>query len=206
MGTEMLLLFGATTIVVFVVVVLVEGARRPGYDPTYHTGSELELGPGGWIMRSTFLLTGAGMLAFAVGMFKALDSSVGAILLGASGVGQLVAGVFPPDPVRGYPPGAATRPPPEGLSAGARVHDAAGPLVFLALFGACLAVAGRLPSPWDVYTIVTAVVGFGMLVWTFLAYKRDASNLGLVQRVFVAVFFAWIVAIGIHLATTLPAA
>lgn len=205
MGTEVLLLFGATTIVVFVVVVLVEGARRPGYDPTYHTGSELELGPGGWIMRGAFLLAGAGMLAFAVGVFKALDSSVGAILLGASGLGSVIAGVFPPDPVRGYPPGASTRPPLEGLSVRARVHDATGPLMFLSLVGACLALTGRLSSPWDAYTIMTAVVGFGMLIWTFVAYKRDASNLGLVQRVFIAVFYAWIVAIGIHLAT-LPAA
>jgi hypothetical protein len=42
--TDALLLTGLTAAVLFVVVLLVEGAVRPGYDPIYHTGSELELG------------------------------------------------------------------------------------------------------------------------------------------------------------------
>jgi hypothetical protein len=41
--TETLLLVGAAAAVVFLAVLLIEGALRPGYDPIYHTGSELVL-------------------------------------------------------------------------------------------------------------------------------------------------------------------
>jgi hypothetical protein len=36
---------------------------RPGYDPIYHTGSELELGARGWIQRANFIVMSAGMFA-----------------------------------------------------------------------------------------------------------------------------------------------
>jgi hypothetical protein len=42
----------------FVAVVLVEGAIRPGYDPLHHFGSELSLGSGGWIQVTNFIVTG----------------------------------------------------------------------------------------------------------------------------------------------------
>jgi hypothetical protein len=32
----------------------------------YHTGSELELGPQGWVQGANFFRVGAGMFAFAV--------------------------------------------------------------------------------------------------------------------------------------------
>ncbi|MGH3656702.1 MAG: hypothetical protein ACRDUA_08575 [Micromonosporaceae bacterium] len=44
MSTDLLLFLGPATVAIFVLVVTVEGARRPGYDAGYHTGSELELG------------------------------------------------------------------------------------------------------------------------------------------------------------------
>jgi hypothetical protein len=184
------------------VVIFVEGARRPGYNPTYHTASELELGPGGWIQRGSFLLMAAGMFAYSIGVYQLLDTLLGAILLDAFGLGSLVSGVFAPDPVRGYPPGAPSQAPSEGPSWQAKVHHSAGPLMFLALFGACLTVAGRVSSPWRVYSVVTAIVGLGMMVWTALAYRRNAANTGLVQRGLLAVYLLWIAALGIHLATT----
>jgi hypothetical membrane protein len=91
--TELLLLVAVSAALVFVFVVLIEGALRPGYDPTYHTGSELELGTRGWVQRVNFLLMGAGSLAFAVGVYRTLDSIVGAVLLAIFGLGLIVAGV-----------------------------------------------------------------------------------------------------------------
>ncbi len=201
MNANLLVLLGVATTVSFAAVVVVEGARRPGYSPLYHTGSELELGPGGWIQRGNFVLMAAGMFAYAIGLYRALDTLIGAILLSAFGLGCLIAGAFPPDPVRGYPPGAPRQAPAEGLSWRAKVHDIAGPLMFLALFGAALAIAARLSGLWRAYSVVTAVVGFGMMAWTALAYRRDAANTGLVQRGLIAVYWVWIVALGIRLAT-----
>jgi hypothetical protein len=75
--TELPPLVAVSAALVFVFVVLIEGALRPGYDPTYHTGSELELGTRGWVQRVNFLLMGAGSLAFAVGVLPDLGHHCG---------------------------------------------------------------------------------------------------------------------------------
>ncbi|HET6704514.1 DUF998 domain-containing protein, partial [Amycolatopsis sp.] len=93
-----LLLFGAATAVIFAVVVTVEGARRPGYDATYHTGSELELGPGGWIQRANFVLLSAGFAAVAIGVQRTLETTTGAALFGVAAAALAVAAIFAPDP------------------------------------------------------------------------------------------------------------
>ena len=108
--TDALLLSGAATVAAFAAVMQVEGARRPGYDARYHTGSELELGPGGWIMRMNFFLVGAGLLAFAAGVRQALDTDSAAA---ASRWVPIVTSITVPSPgeqrVRGAPSGTLRR-------------------------------------------------------------------------------------------------
>jgi hypothetical membrane protein len=106
--TDVLPITGVVTDAAFVAVLLIEGASCPGYEPAYHTGSELELGERGWIQRINFFVMGAGVFAFAIGVQRSLNSTIGAVLLALFGIGLLIAGVFSPDPVRGYPPGAPT--------------------------------------------------------------------------------------------------
>ena len=126
-------LIGVVTAVIFVVVLLVEGALRPGYDPAYHTGSELSLGDRGWIQIANFLQMGGGMVAFAVGVNQTLDRPIGAVLLAIFGLGMVAAGVFLPDPVRGYPPGSPTGAR-DGVSWHHQAHDViSGPVAFLAI-------------------------------------------------------------------------
>jgi Protein of unknown function (DUF998) len=197
--TDLLLLFGVAAAVVFVAVVLIDGALRPGYDPTYHTVSELELGNRGWVQRANFLLMGAGGLAFGVGTYRALATTVGAVLLGIFGLGLLVAGILPPDAVRGYPPGVPSEPSTKPTP-GALVHAViGGPVAFLAIFGACLNIAAHLQGAWRLYTLLTAVAGLTMNVWTALAIRRDEANTGLVQRGLILIYWTWIVVLGIHL-------
>jgi hypothetical protein len=74
-----------------------------------------------------------------------------------------------------------------------------GPVPFLAIFGACLALAGGLDGPWRMYTVLTAIVGLVLTVWTALAFQRDAAHTGLVQRGLILVYLSWIVLLGIHL-------
>jgi hypothetical protein len=200
MTAEVLLLVGMAAAVVFVTVLLIEGVLRPGYDPVYHTGSELQLGERGWIQRANFVQMGVGMLAFAAGVHGTTNSVAAAVLLAIFGVGWIVSGVFAPDAVRGYPPGAPSGPPAE-LTQQHKIHDAAGPVMFLAVFGACLALVGRLQDPWQAYTLLTAVAGLALTAWTALAYQRDAANTGLVQRGLIVVYLGWIVLLGTHLAT-----
>lgn len=201
MNPDVLLLVGVATSVLFVVVVFVEGAFRPGYELGYHTGSELSLGERGWVQFANFLQFGAGMLAFAAGVNRVLDTPVGSILLALFGLGAVLAGVFRPDPVRGYPPGASTGNSAE-LTRSAKIHNLTGPVMFFAVFGACIALAGRLDDPWRLYTVLTAVAGLALTIWTAVAFQRDAVNTGFVQRGLILVYFSWIALIGLHLVNT----
>jgi hypothetical protein len=197
-------LFGVAAAILFVAVVLIEGALRPGYHPTYHTGSELELGARGWVQRANFLLMGAGGLAFAVGVYRILDTIVGAVLLAIFGFGLMVAGAFTPDAVRGYPPGAPSEPSTKPTWR-ALVHAViGGPVAFLAIFGACLTVAAHLEGAWRLYTLLTAIAGLALTIWTVLAFRRDAANTGLVQRGLILIYWTWIVVVGIHLIADPP--
>ena len=199
MVADALLLFGVVTVVVFAGVVQVEGARRPGYDAGYHTGSELVLGPGGWIMRINFFLVGAGLLAFAAGVRQALDTDGAAALLGVTGIALILAGSFAPNPVRGFPPDSSDRSA-RPVTIAAKLHDLTGPIMTLSLSAACLTVAASLAGPWAVYSLATAVVGLMMTGWLISAYRRDAANTGLVQRILLATYGLWVVVFGVSLA------
>jgi hypothetical protein len=49
------------------------------------------------------------------------------------------------------------------------------------------------------YTLLTAVAGLTMDVWTALAIRRAEANTGLVQRGLILIYWTWIVVLGIHL-------
>jgi Protein of unknown function (DUF998) len=66
--TRTLLIVGEVAALVFVAVLLIEGALRRGYDPAYHTSSALSLGDRGWIQIANFLQLGVGTFAFSVGV------------------------------------------------------------------------------------------------------------------------------------------
>ena len=119
-----------------------------------------------------------GLFAFAVGVHQTLSSLIGAVLLAIFGLGLIASGVFVPDPIRGYPPGAPTGTPAE-LTWHPQIHTAAGPVAFLAIFGASLALAGRLQGPRQLYTVFTAVAGLALTVSTAAAWQRDAAKTGL---------------------------
>ena len=122
-GIATLLIIGVGTAAVFVGILFAEGARRSGYSPVYHTGSELGLGERGWIMRANFLLMAMGMIAFAVGVGSRLNTTAGGVLLAIFGFGLILPAIFVPDPVHGYPPGAPSEPP-AALTWQHRVHHA----------------------------------------------------------------------------------
>lgn len=205
MGTDTLLLIGIVTSVLFIAVLFFEGAIRPGYRPAYHTGSALSLGQRGWIQITNFCQMGVGILFFAVGVQRRLDSLAAGALLAIFGIGLIAAGVFVMDPMRGYPPGTPDGTPSE-VSRSQQIHDVmGGPLAFLSVFGACLVVAGHSDGAWRTYSILTAIVGLGLTVATALAWQRDAELTGLIQRGLIVVYWVWIVLVGVHLLSVTPA-
>src|SRR6266498_515170 len=70
------------------------------------------VGPLLWTQRANFVVYGALMVCFAIGLKTALRTGKGAtwgpILLVAYGLGLIGAGIFITDPGLGYPPGATT--------------------------------------------------------------------------------------------------
>lgn len=199
MITESLLFVGMAAAVVFFGVALIEGAMRSGYRPMYHTISALALGDRGWIQTINFLQVGVGMCVFAVGVNRLLDTPIGTVLFAAFGLGFIASGLFRMDPMRGYPPGTPEGTP-SNLSWHQQAHDLAGPIMFFAIFGACLALVGHLDGSWRAYTVATAVAGLALTISTALAWQRNAAKTGLIQRGLILVYFVWIVLLGAHLA------
>ncbi|MGA8047164.1 MAG: DUF998 domain-containing protein [Dermatophilaceae bacterium] len=201
MTTDILLLAGVASAVLFVAVLFIEGATRAGYNPKYHTGSELQLGDRGWVQIANFVQMGVGTAAFAAGVYRVLGTPAGAVLLGVFALGMFIAGVMVPDPGRGYPPGSMAQS--QGRpSWHHRIHHiVGGPVAFLAIFAACLTMAARLDGAWTIYSGATAAAGLGLTGWTAASYQKDAKNTGIVQRSLILVYWTWIAALGIHLVT-----
>jgi len=101
-STEFLLLCGVIGPLLFIVVLLIEGATRPGYSAWRTAGSYLALSNQGWEQIANFLVCGSLIIAFAVGLRRIWPtgraSVWGPLLIGLFGLGLVVAGVFVTDP------------------------------------------------------------------------------------------------------------
>jgi hypothetical membrane protein len=200
--TRWLLASGVAGPVLFIVMVLIEGAIRPGYDPMRVFVSQLSLGDEGWLQVANFVVTGFLIVAFAFGLRRVVPSGRGSrwgpILVGLVGADLIVSGVFVTDPALGYPPGA-----PLGLTANPTGHGLVHLLGAVGVFGAlaavCLVFARRFRAQTDrrraIYSAASAV---GLLVFYFAATVAASSTdptrgiAGLLQRISIVIGFAWI--------------
>lgn len=189
--------------VLFTLVWAIEGARRPGFRPAYHPISALSLGPAGWVQAASFTIAGCCLVVVGVGGWAGGGGVVGGAgllvpgLVAIAGLGLVGAGVFPMDPMRGYPAGAPAGDPPAFSRAHQR-HDQAS-VLFLAgvpVAAAASGVTGR--GVWSVASLGVAVAGLVLLVRFGAAYERDAPRSGVTQRVLVTVLWAWVAALGLR--------
>ena len=202
----------------FVAVLLVDGATRPGYSPMHHFGSELSLGSRGWVQVTNFIVTGTLLLGFAAGLRRALGSGRGwvaaPILAGVFGVTLIVAGIFPTDPKPGYPPGTAGTV--EATTVPGMIHDLNALPCFAALTAAVLVLAlrfagepGRRGWMWGslaagLVVPVTFVLTGALFRQAAAAGTLEASYHGLVQRVTIALGFGWLSMIALLLLREQP--
>ncbi len=107
--TKMLLTAGAVAGPLFLLIALIQGLTRQGFDLSHQPISFLSLGDLGWIQIVNFVLTGLLVLTFAVGVRRVLrgkpGGTFGPIGLAGLGLGLIIAGLFPPDAGFGYPIG-----------------------------------------------------------------------------------------------------
>jgi hypothetical protein len=136
--TRSLLGWGVVAGPFYLVVGLAQALTRDGFDLSRHPLSVLMLGDWGWVQRLNFILSALMTLAAAVGFVRAMGSRFPGVLLGVFGSCVLLSGVFAPDPMAGFPPGAATAGEP---SLSGILHMAFGGIGFLALAAACFTAA-----------------------------------------------------------------
>ncbi|MEI6309589.1 MAG: DUF998 domain-containing protein [bacterium] len=83
----------------FILIFLVAGWLRPGYDPLRQTVSKLALGPGGWLQTADFLLLALAMAAFALAAWFQLGkewlSRLGILTLAMVALGFFLLAFFP---------------------------------------------------------------------------------------------------------------
>ena len=183
----------------FVVTFLVDGATRPGYQPRRHAVSALALGDRGWVQTANFVVGGGLVTASSPGIHAATDTVWLPAVVAVFGLALVASGLFPMEPMRGYPPGAAEGKP-ESTSRVHRLHDAAGTIVFGSLPVATVLAALSLEEPgWVWYSGVTAVA-LAVLTWAFgAAWERDSPWTGLVQRAAILCGWSWLGLLCSHL-------
>jgi Protein of unknown function (DUF998) len=186
----------------FPAIMLAAGTVREDYSGLHQPGSMLSLGAGGWVQITNFVITGLLMVAFAIGLRRALRSGPGAmwapVLIAIYGVGLVGAGVFPPDPSYGYPPGAPLGPA-ASFSVHGTLHEVAGFMMFGALILACFVMARRFLAKanrrgWAAYSLLTAMAMPAFIALAFNAWSSGAATNfgGLFQRLAIIAGSVWI--------------
>lgn len=191
--TASLLAAGIAAGPLYILVGLAQVFTRDGFDVTRHALSLLSNGDHGWIQIANFLVSGALVIAGAIGVRRVLHpgraGTWGPILLAGYGAGLLGSGIFVADPGAGFPPGT---PPPDGITTAGVLHFVFGALAFYALIAACLVFArrfaGRGQPGWTAYSILT---GAGFFV-AFAGIASGASSGVMMLAFYAAVAWIWI--------------
>lgn len=206
-----LLAIGAMGLVLFVLLFLIDGFTRPGYDPIHQWISHLSLGDRGWLGTANLLLGGGSAITFSAGLRGVFRSGNGSLwdpyFVALFGLGLLLAAVFPIDPGLGYPPGVTPGAVP---SLSGNIHDFAGLIVFGALTAACFALARRLRGDeqwkgWWLYSVLTGVlVPVAFLICSLLVGLEFSGSFpgapsGLFERISIMSGCAWLILLAFRL-------
>lgn len=201
--TKSLLGYGVIAGPLYVVVAAAQVLTRAGFDPTRHAISQLANGDLGWIQVVNFLVTGAMVVAGAVGVGRALGSGRLATwamaLLAMYGIGLIAAGILRADPSDGFPPGT-----PAG--AGLMSWHGTGHFITAGIGFACLVAAGFVVGAafarkgsigWAWFSRITAVA----FACSFAALASGSGGSVAIVAFTAAVVLSWmwLSAISVHL-------
>ena len=209
--TRFLIAGGAIGPLLFIIVLLIEGATRPGSNAWHNYGSSLSLSDQGWMQIANFLVCGLLILGFAIGLRQVFQTGRGSvwgpILLGIFGLALIVAGLFVTDPGLGYPPGTHGGGP---QTLRGTIHGVAGLITFSSLPLASFVMARRFAGDpnwkgWALYSIVTGVLVIVSFIAATAVSALDESGVlpgsptGLFQRIGIVVGWSWIALLAIRL-------
>ena len=191
--TRVLLNCGLVAGPFYIVVGLIQALTRPGFDLLRHDLSLLANGDLGWIQITNLVLTGLLVVAFAVGLRRALPAGPGRVwgplLLGVYGIGLVAAGFFTADPAFGFPPGTSASA--HTISWHGLLHIITAGIGFLGLIAACFVLGRRFASErrrgWAAYSIATGVIFFAAFVGVATGSGQSWSVIGF----WIGIVFAW---------------
>jgi len=198
----------------FLLVSLVDGATRTGYDSMSMPISLLAVGDRGWVQTLNFLVTGVLFGLFALGVYESLHerataSFLGPLLIALMAFGVVMAGLFTTDPGGGFPPGVT---PPRVATMHGTLHDVASLLVFPTLVVCCLYFAvwfyRRSQQGWAAYSAASGLilaVAFGTMLAGYNGNEAVFHIAGLAQRIFLVVGWGWLAIFGLYLLRSRPA-
>ncbi|MBJ8338007.1 DUF998 domain-containing protein [Antrihabitans sp. YC3-6] len=204
-GVRRLLLCGIVAGPVFAIVAGAQILTRDGFDLGRHPISLLSNGMLGWLQILNFTLTGIALIAFAVGVRRAIGreraGKWGPRLLFVFGSGFVVGGLFRADPEDGFPIGTPDGPPAE-VSWHGIVHGIGPAVAFTAFYIVCFVFAKRFWAEGSrVFAVVSGVVGAGLLA---LLANPSTDGIGVRMAIGVGVAFAWTSALGVRLLRSTP--
>jgi hypothetical membrane protein len=202
--TNILLTCGVAAGPLFVFVFVVQGATRSGYDPCRYPVSSLSIGPLGWIQIVNFIGTGCLLVAFALGLRKALrvarPSFWGPLLIGIAGIGLVGAGAFVSDPVFGYPSDLPLKI--RQFTVRGQLHDLSSTFFFVGLPASCFVLARRYSAiaehKWAVYSVMTGILMPVAFILTSIGFNQRQCFVaigGLLQRLTIAIGMSWLTSI-----------
>ena len=185
----------------FVTVFLVEGSRRPDYNPLRHPVSTLALGPRGAVQVANFAATGMLYVAGAAGLSRVPrdrgGGRLGAAILGATGVGLIGSAMFNTAPVSGYPPDTLDTP-----TTAMTLHSLSAVPIFFGVPAGSFAYSWRFlrsgEPAWALYSAASGVsmlASMGMAGAGFTQSPRFVRLAGLSQRVAIVTGLGWLTAL-----------
>lgn len=199
-----LAVIGSTGVLLFMLLVAALHILDPGRDPISITVSEYVLGPYGWLLSFAALVFGLGTLTISGTVAAVLPSPrprAGLMSLTIAGLGMVVVGAFPTDPIDPTDPRFIT-------TAGA-IHAAAGIVSFTCFAVAAPLLTGQIATatnkPGLRKLTILPPIGY-LLFWTTgildnqlggLLGSRSATGLG--ERLMAAAFIVWLLAVAINI-------
>ncbi|HEY1574743.1 MAG TPA: DUF998 domain-containing protein [Pseudonocardiaceae bacterium] len=207
-AVRVLLVGGVLAGPLFALAWIVGEAITPGYSATRHLVGELALGTFGWLPEAGFYVSGALVLGFAFGLWRALRPARlvwGPIIIGLVGLSLIGAGRFDQDPANGFPPGTPVMPTTRTMHG--ELHDLFGAVISYGLPIAALVLVRAFHTlrrrPWLVYSLVSGLATFVV----FFAAKLDpqgSAEAGLQQRIGLTIDFLWLTLLAALVLRTAP--
>ncbi|HEX9036698.1 MAG TPA: DUF998 domain-containing protein [Ktedonobacterales bacterium] len=189
----------------FMLLATIQVLTRPGFQPLRCQVSQLAIGDAGWVQALNFLVTGALVLAFGLGLRQALrPQRLLPALVGCMGLGFLAATCFATVPGYGCPSGPVSVPP--GVTINGPAHDLAAGAVFISFLVAGLFCARRAwrqrQYGFARYSLGSVVAMLAFLTLSSLGYAQThglTAVSGLFEWLALLSVFAWITTVAVAL-------